>query len=128
MNFFDKRLVLLAVPGFIALFTANFLSDMPTIRDSQLPFVYFILSLIILGPPFLVSILVLKISKHSMGLSDLLQNYYFGASTVLFSIFVGFGFGVLNTTDVVSKYLRVWLKIPERFFLRCGAPICGSWR
>ncbi len=106
MNFLDRKVLLLAVPGFVALFAANFVSDMPTIRDSQLPFVYFILSIFSLSVPFGLSYLVIKYRKKSIALSDLLNNGHFLAGTFLFSIVVGFCFGVLHTTDAASATLR----------------------
>lgn len=106
MKFLDKNVLLLALPGFISLFSANFISDMPEVRDSQLPFVYFILSAISLSIPFGLSYLIIKLRKRSILLNDLLKNAYFLLATLIFSIVVGFGFGVLHTTDAMSATLR----------------------
>lgn len=106
MNLPDKNLYLLALPGFVALFSANFVSDMPQIRDSQLPFVYFILSVFSLLPPICMTYLVTFIRKKAVSFKQLLSNAYFLLGTFVFSIIIGFSFGVMHTTDIVSSTLR----------------------
>lgn len=106
MNFLDKRLYLFAVPGFIAYFSANFVSDMPNVRESQLPFIYFVLSVLSLLPPICVTFLVLRHRKLTVQFRDLMMNVKFVSITFVFSIVIGFGFGVLHTTDVMSAGLR----------------------
>ena len=102
----NKKTLILAIPGFVALFAANFVSDMPTIRDSQLPFVYILLSLISLSIPLVAIQIYRKFSGKILSIDKILSNFYFLSATFLFSIFVGFSFGVLHTTDSVSSSLR----------------------
>ncbi len=106
MNIFDRNILILGIPGFLALFSANFVSDIPTIRDSQLPFVYFVLSVLSLSVPLGVSFIIAKIRKKIFVLDVLIRNTYFLSSTLVLSIVVGFLFGVLHTTDAISESLR----------------------
>jgi len=106
MDFKNPYIILLAVPGFIALFAANFVSDFPQIRDSQLPFVYFLLSVISLGPPFLFIWCWAKWTGVRIEFSQIIRNGAFLLSTILFSLGVGLSVGILHTTDVISHSLR----------------------
>jgi hypothetical protein len=106
MDFKNPYLLLLAVPGFIALFAANFVSDFPAIRDSQLPFVYFIFSILSLAPPLCIVWGWLYLSGRSTSLKSVLGNASFIISTALFSLALGLSVGMLHTNDIVSNALR----------------------
>ncbi len=106
MDYKNPYLLLLAIPGFIALFAANFVSDFPYIRDAHLPFVYFLLSVLSLAPPLCIAWGWLHVSRRSMTLKTLLRGAPFVISTAIFSLALGLGIGMLHTNDVVSNALR----------------------
>ncbi len=106
MDFRNPYLLFLAVPGFVALFAANFVSDFPEIRDSQLPFVYFILSVFSLAPPMFVAWAWAKYTKTQLSLHSVLRSGVFILSTSAFALVVGLIVGITHTTDILSRSLR----------------------
>lgn len=106
MQFLQKGGWLYLIPGFVALFVAGFISDFPIVRDSQLPIVYVVLTLLSaimpLGLVHLYGVAVLK----PIDLFSLTKNPWFYSTILLCSVGWGLVFGIFYTNDAVSTLLR----------------------
>jgi hypothetical protein len=94
------------LPGFVALFVAGFISDLPEVRDVQLPVVYIALTTLSVLLPLAVVHVYGRRSGYSFPLDGLATSPKFVASVFMFSLLLGILFGVANTTDYVSRLLR----------------------
>jgi hypothetical protein len=102
----DNRWLVVVLPGFFALFVAGFISDFPQVRDSQLPIVYVALTALSVAIPFGALHIYGRVRKKQFSVNLLLRKPAFVAGIFVTSVVLGFIFGILNTTDVVSRDLR----------------------
>ncbi|KZM50044.1 hypothetical protein [Labrenzia sp. OB1] len=105
----DQKWIVYVLPGFLSLFVAGFVSDFPQIRDVLIPFVYVALTALSVIFPLAVTFVIAKISRRSIHLDELPSNGWFVTGVFLFSIVLGFVFGVAHSTDGVSNWLRQML-------------------
>jgi hypothetical protein len=107
MEFFgDKRWLVYVLPGFLALFVASFISDLPKISDAQLPITYIALTVLSVAIPIGVAHIYLRWRNESRTLSQVIQQPAVVSSTFVLSIIFGFLLGAFNNTDSVSEELR----------------------
>ncbi|MCY4138124.1 MAG: hypothetical protein OXF56_07665 [Rhodobacteraceae bacterium] len=106
MQFFKDGGWLYLVPGFIALFVAGFISDFPTVRDSQLPIVYVILTLLSALIPLGIAHFYARTRSAEIDLIALTRNPFFYAFVLICSVGWGLVFGIFYTNDAISTWLR----------------------
>jgi hypothetical protein len=102
----DKRWLVYVLPGFVSLFVASFISDLPKITDAQLPITYIALTFLSVAIPVGVADIYLRQRKQSRSLAEVIQQPIVVSSTFILSIIFGFLLGVFNNTDSVSEGLR----------------------
>jgi hypothetical protein len=108
MEFFgDKRWLVYVLPGFLALFVASFISDLPKISDAQLPITYIALTFLSVAIPLGVTHVSLRRKNESRPLTEVIQRPSLISWTFILSVIFGFLFGAFNNTDIVSAMLRV---------------------
>lgn len=107
MNFFgDNRWLVFVMPGFLALFVAMFVSDLPEIRDAFLPIIYVALTFLSVALPLGALHVYGKFRDKTYTLESALRIPSVLISIFTCSILIGLAFGIANTTDVVSQILR----------------------
>ena len=104
----DNRWIVFVLPGFLALFTAGFVSDFPQIRDVLIPFVYVALTAVSVSIPLLATHFLAVARGRRVYLGDLHRNVWFVTSTFAFSVLIGLLFGMAHSTDAVSHAMRSW--------------------
>jgi hypothetical protein len=107
MEFFgDKRWLVYVLPGFLALFVASFISDLPKISDAQLPITYIALTFLCVAIPLGVSHVSLRLRNEARSLTEVIQRPIVVMWTFILAVIFGYLFGALNNTDSVSAALR----------------------
>ncbi len=102
----DQKWIVYVLPGFLSLFIAGFISDFPQIRDVLIPFVYVALTAISVIVPLSITFLYSITFKKKFVLDELPRNVWFVSGVFVFSVVLGFGFGIAHSTDGVSNWLR----------------------
>lgn len=102
----DQKWIVYVLPGFVALFVAGFISDLPQVRDVMIPFVYVALTFLSLLIPLALAHIYAKVTKKNIPVSDLPHNTWFVSAVFVSSVFWGFAFGSAHSTDFVSGWLR----------------------
>lgn len=104
--FGEHRWLIFVLPGFFSLFVAMFISDLPEINDTRLPVVYIALTFVSVALPLGCLHLFGRITGKAYTIQSALRVPAFLAGVFVSSLVVGLLFGMANTTDVVSDYLR----------------------
>lgn len=104
--FGDQGWLVFVLPGFIALFTAGFISDFPQIRDAQLPIIYIALTVLSVSVPFSCIHIYGRLKGKQYYIDSLIRSPSVVALIFLCSVILGFLFGIAHTTDYVSRGLR----------------------
>ncbi len=102
----DKRWLVYVLPGFLALFIASFISDLPKISDAQLPITYIALTFLSVAIPLGFAHVALRLRNESRSLTEVIQWPSVILSTFALSLIFGFLFGMFNNTDWISIRLR----------------------
>lgn len=107
MNFSGgNKWLVFVLPGFIALFVAGFISDLPEIPDAHLPIIYAALTKLSTIIPLSVVHTYGVITKKSLEIGSIIYSKYIVASIFICAIFIGLLFGVAHSTDYLSEKLR----------------------
>ncbi|MDX0679882.1 hypothetical protein GOD41_30610 [Sinorhizobium medicae] len=102
----DHRWLVFVLPGFLALFVAQFVSDLPEISDTRLPVTYIALTFISVSVPFCWLHVYGRIRKKNYTVESAIRSPAFLGSVFAFSLLVGLAFGMAHTTDYASAALR----------------------
>ncbi|MDX8457281.1 hypothetical protein [Mesorhizobium humile] len=107
MNIFgENRWLVFVLPGFVALFVASFVSNLPEIPDSHLPIIYVALTTLSAVIPLGITHIYGIASGKKFELQSVLYSKYFVTSVFLCSLLLGLLFGIANSTDYFSAKLR----------------------